>query len=235
MDDEQRASVEIAVQCLQSVYGTDSVPASQVPDLKALFAHLKQPLSEEQLFERREQAEIIKNEGNRLLMAGNKKEAIEQYKQAIALDPENAIFHANLAAGYMALESYELAAKAAQDAIDLDPGYAKAWARLGNALKHLKRVTEARNAYEEALRLDPGLDLARKGLDSLSASPTASNDSLGGGMGGLADMMKGVDLNKLMSDPNFMQMANQMMQSGALNDILKDPSTLNAVKKNMKR
>lgn len=57
-------------------------------------------------------------------------EAIQQYTEAIKLNP-NPVFYSNRAAAYGALNKHEQAAEDAERAIDLDPKFAKGYSRLG--------------------------------------------------------------------------------------------------------
>ena len=49
-----------------------------------------------------ERAEQYKNDGNSALSSDNPLEAISFYKKAIEIMPDNAIYHANLSAAYLA-------------------------------------------------------------------------------------------------------------------------------------
>lgn len=227
LGNEDRESVEIALQCLDNVFDTSSVPASEIPDIKVCLQTQGQK-DQSKTFEgpanNKQEAEKLKAEGNRHLSSGRHDEAISCYQSAINLDPQNSILHSNLAAAQIALGDYEAAVESSQRAVDLDPGYAKAWSRMGTALHQLGRHDKAIEAFQEALCLDPNNENAKQTLKTLQPpSPTPASN--------MADMMGGMDINKIMSDPNFRQMANQMMQSGAFNELLKDPSAVQELMK----
>jgi small glutamine-rich tetratricopeptide repeat-containing protein alpha len=235
---EDRESVEVAIQCLNSVYETDSVSAAALPNIKVCLnpdSFIEKAAASTATADSKELAESLKTDGNKHLAAGRAAEARYCYQQAIDLNPSNPVFHSNLAAALTALGEYEEAVESSQTAVELDPDYAKAWSRLGTALKCLGRKEEALEAFEQSAQLDPKNEQVRQSIAQLSQLEQQKAGKSKGGAPNIAEMMGGMDINKLMSDPNFMQMANQMVQSGALNDLLKDPSAINNIMKNMKR
>lgn len=70
-----------------------------------------------------------------------------------------------------------------------------------------------------------------------SSSPTAAGAGPGAGLGGLADMLGGMggggggmpDIASLMQNPMLMQMAQQMMANGGMDQLLQNPSVANMV------
>lgn len=81
--------------------------------------------------------------------------AITWLRQAIAVDPLQAIAHSNLGAALQdkglsqqALDSYDRA-------LQLRPTYAMAWNNRGNALRSLGRMTAALHSYDQALQIQP--------------------------------------------------------------------------------
>ena len=124
------------------------------------------------------------------------------------------------------LEEHFMALDDANASIKLNPTYSKAYRRAGNAHLVLGEPEEAVTAFEKVLELEPqdttikaALAQARKaaGHEEVQSPSTASNSPLSSGLNGL-------NLGSLMSDPNFMSMANQMMSSGALDNLMKDPN-----------
>src|SRR6266487_1190002 len=81
--------------------------------------------------------------------------ALEAYKQAIFLDPNDADAYANKSEALFRLESYKEALRASEQAIQLDNNLAKAWTNKGVALSNFKRYDEAIDAYDQAICLDP--------------------------------------------------------------------------------
>jgi len=108
------------------------------------------------------------------------------------------------------------------------------------------KFSEAAGAYQRGLEIDPGNSVLKSGLETsrsqAAAAPTPNqNESLsrgapGGGAGaggnpmaGLAGLMGGMggggggmpDLGALLNNPAIMQMAQQMMGNGGMEQIMK--------------
>jgi tetratricopeptide (TPR) repeat protein len=95
------------------------------------------------------------NLGVALAARGHHADAIEHYRQALALHPELAEVHANLGNALRALGRSEEAIDAWRAAVALKPGLAKAHMSLGNALLALGRFDEAIPCYDAVLALAP--------------------------------------------------------------------------------
>jgi tetratricopeptide (TPR) repeat protein len=82
-------------------------------------------------------------------------EALDAYRQALFLDPNNAQAYVGRSRSLHGLKRYKEALLASEQALRLDPNNAEAYVNKGEALYGLKRYEEALAAYEQALRLDP--------------------------------------------------------------------------------
>ncbi|KAJ0065709.1 hypothetical protein NL108_016870 [Boleophthalmus pectinirostris] len=221
---DAKESLEVAVQCLETAYeiSTDDRSLAVPMTLPEIFnaATAKFPaqfqannnsspncLSEEQ----RAEAEALKSEGNEQMKVENYSAAVEFYSQAIALNPQNAVYYCNRAAALSKLGNYAGAVQDCEQAINIDPKYSKAYGRMGLALASLNKHTEAVGYYKKALELDPdnetyksNLKIAEDKMDT--SSPTA-------GMGG-------VDLAGLLSNPGFMNMASTLMNNPQVQQLM---------------
>ena len=96
-------------------------------------------------------------------------EAIEQYAQAIALDPTNVSFLLNngvtLAMAGRSDEALAMFAKVAAIA----PDNADAFQNAGLVLEAQGQIESAKQAFSNALRIDPNRDVSRRHLQALSA------------------------------------------------------------------
>jgi RNA polymerase subunit RPABC4/transcription elongation factor Spt4 len=116
------------------------------------------------------EAEAFNREGVRLYEADQLDAAIAAFRQAVALDPNNAGYHTRLAT---ALDERELDAEALaeyQRAIDLDPRQSLALLNLGYLYSESERYEEARQLWEQVIRIDPSsqdADEARQNLQNL--------------------------------------------------------------------
>lgn len=185
--------------------------------------------------ETRQKAEDLKKQGNDKLTAKAFTEAIALYTEAIALVPDNAVYYANRAAAHSQVGNHQAAVDDSKSAIAIDGKYVKAYSRLGLAYFALGKYQEAiTEGYEKGLALEPNnqhmkdsLQAAKLKLASGGGAPSSSdeaapnaNEGLGnmfqnlmgqmGGQGGQGGMP---DLGSMLSNPNFMQMAQQMAQS----------------------
>ncbi len=89
--------------------------------------------------------------------------AIEAYKQAIRINPDNAYVHYNLGFTYCRLGFHKDAIEAYKQAIRIDPDYAKAHGGLGVAYLLIGDKNSALNEYKILKELD--IDLANKLFD----------------------------------------------------------------------
>ncbi len=86
---------------------------------------------------------------------GNYVKAIEAYKQAIHIEPNNANAYYNLSVTYAHLGLYKDAIEARKQAIRIDPNDAFDYYNLGEYYDHLGLYKEAIEAYKQAIRIDP--------------------------------------------------------------------------------
>jgi tetratricopeptide (TPR) repeat protein len=186
----------------------------------------------------RQRAEALKTKGNEKMTAKQFAEAIELYTEAIALIPTNAIYYANRAAAHSQVGNHELAIEDSKNAIKNDPKYVKAYSRLGLAYFTLGKFEQAiKEGYEPALALEPNnqhikdsLNAARQKLTAspsgAASEPAPAGQAEGGNLGNMFQNLMGAmgggnggngggapDLGAMFSNPNFMQMAQQMAQS----------------------
>jgi tetratricopeptide (TPR) repeat protein len=92
--------------------------------------------------------------------------AIKLIRKAVALQPQAAIFHCNLAEAYRVTGALPEATDHSRKAIRLQPHNADAHNHLGLALQGLGQLTEAVASFREALSLRPDFALAHNNLGS---------------------------------------------------------------------
>jgi small glutamine-rich tetratricopeptide repeat-containing protein alpha len=183
----------------------------------------------------KQKAEDLKVQGNRKMAEQNYPEAIRLYSEAISHNPNNAVFYGNRAAAYSQQGSHDQAVEDSKTAVELDPKYSKAYSRMGHAYFSLTKYQDAIDAYEKGLELDPSnatlkssIEAARNKINSSGLERSTSPPS--GGRGGGSPFPGGVggmpDLGSLLNNPAMMNMAQQMMQSGAFNDLMQNPEMM---------
>jgi len=86
---------------------------------------------------------------------GDYVKAIEAYKQAIRIDPNDTNAYYNLSVTYKDLGLYKDAIEARKQAIRIDPNDAMNYYNLGEYYDHLGLYKDAIEAYKQAIRIDP--------------------------------------------------------------------------------
>lgn len=104
------------------------------------------------------------NLGLELQTLGRTEEAVDQYEQAIRMNPNDAEARNNLGAAYGALGRIDEAIDEYKQAIGINPDYANAHNGLGAAYGQLGETRKAVDAFKEAIRLDPDLAEAQVNL-----------------------------------------------------------------------
>jgi tetratricopeptide (TPR) repeat protein len=94
-------------------------------------------------------------------------EAIEVYREIIAINPRYAEAHYNAGLLYMELDSVAAARRQFDLALKISPLHIRAYYFRGLAAEMLGRGSEALADYQQALRLAPDYELAREGLERL--------------------------------------------------------------------
>lgn len=157
VDDKDPILANNAHQSLQNLTGDDSIPQERQAWedyvrrlLKSLDETGKPPVDTI----KKEQAKLRNQEGYYLLSCGNFLEAEQKFLNAIALDPDNADYHNNLAKSYLNMQRYRDGLQYSMRAIALNPDLAVAYMNEGDAYAGLEKPYEATNAYLEALKLD---------------------------------------------------------------------------------
>jgi tetratricopeptide (TPR) repeat protein len=95
---------------------------------------------------------------------GNARQAVDLIGRALALRPDVAAFHCNLAEVYRALGQLDQAAASCRTALRLEPGYAEAANNLGLVLQAQGRLQEAADQFRQAIQLKPALAMAHNNL-----------------------------------------------------------------------
>jgi small glutamine-rich tetratricopeptide repeat-containing protein alpha len=252
-DSEQSERLSIKPASLQSIFDvfvkTQAKVGSRVPQVSTNPPPVKFPSAEDKA-----KAEKLKQAGNAQMSSKSYDIAIESYTKAITLDASNPVYYSNRAAAYASKGDHSSAVSDAEKAIEVDPSFVKAYSRLGHAQYTLGDYTAAAAAFRRGLELDPSNANLKSGLsnseDRISTDdgppplipdenfpPAQSPGSLpnaGAGLGNMADMLGGMsgggglpDMASMMSNPMFMQMAQNMMANGGLESLMSNPAVAN--------
>jgi len=116
------------------------------------------------------QAEILNAQGVERYEAEKLGDAIVLFRKAIALDPDNATYHLNLAVAYGEKGMDEDALGEYREVLRLDPDNIAAYLNMGYILNEREDTEGARQAWEKVIDLDPAspeADEAREALGGL--------------------------------------------------------------------
>lgn len=178
-----------------------------------------------------EEAQDLKERGNRALAAGDFGGAVRHYSAAIALDPNNHLLFSNRSAAHARAGDYGKALADAERTLELRPDWAKGYSRKAAALEFLQRFEEAKAAYEEGLRHEPGNPQLQDGLRGVEArlaerkllNPFSAPDLL-------ARLEGDPKTRALLGDPEFRQLLDELRtRPAALATKLQDPRVMTAL------
>jgi predicted Zn-dependent protease len=92
--------------------------------------------------------------------------AAEEYRKALAVQPNDATVHNRLGICYQQLRDDAAARQEYDRALALDPGYGEVWNNIGTLEQARKRFKPAVRAYKKAIETKPGLANSWKNLGS---------------------------------------------------------------------
>jgi len=118
-------------------------------------------------------------EGDRLVVEGKYAQAIELYREALLLNPENPGMFVSIARLQIYLSQFEDALENAGNALVLNPGNAQAMAMRGYALGRTDDFVTAETVLQDAIAIDPNFALPYAYLAEILAlrSQTDTGDS----------------------------------------------------------
>uniref|UniRef100_U5EPN8 Putative hsp70-interacting protein n=1 Tax=Corethrella appendiculata TaxID=1370023 RepID=U5EPN8_9DIPT len=243
---DSKESLEVAIQCLENVY---EIPTAAGEESEASGSNndKENPLNYVDLFElfrgtyskvspeRKQEAENLKNEGNRLMKEEKYHEALNIYTQAISLDATNPVFYCNRAAAFSRIGDYNKAADDCKMSLRYDPNYSKAYGRLGLAYSKMNKHELALEAYQNAIRIEPdnvdyknNMSVTQQRLEEQQSGENATAASTGiGGMGG--GLPANFDFAAALNNPALVSMATRMMGDPSIQTMLTQLSGMNNV------
>lgn len=131
---------------------------AQVAKASKLFddALMEMEVSEGQIINPSNLADMFKLKGNRSMQSKSYSEAVELYTCAIALCQRNAVYFCNRAAAFTEMHKYTEAIRDCLKSIEINPSYSKAYSRLGLAYYAQGNYNDAlKKGFLKALQLDP--------------------------------------------------------------------------------
>lgn len=95
-------------------------------------------------------------------------DAIEHYKKAIALEPQDVDSYNDLGLSYHYTGRSDEGLKYVEEGIQKNPNYQRAWLTKGFILAIKGNIPEARNAWEKAYKIDPNSDVGKSSASFLA-------------------------------------------------------------------
>ncbi len=135
------------------IIGTPKLEVLQIKDEGLIYRHLEDYGKVEE--KRFEEAKGYHDRGLAKINLGQYSDAVEDYDEAIRLDPKFAVAYTNRGFAKNSLGQYAAAIEDYDEAIRLDPKDAVAYCHRGSAKDSLGEYTAAIEDYDEAIRLDP--------------------------------------------------------------------------------
>lgn len=219
LDAEQKESLDVARQCLESTYEVDGNDRSALADAQDLYSlfHVKTDVNDDSS----NLAEELKTRGNDQMKLGHYSEALDLYTKAISLNPRNPVYYCNRAAAFSRLEKHQDAIADCKESIKISPT-AKAYGRMGVAYSNMHMYKDAREAYAKAKELDPSNGTYEQNLklaEELLNTSTTSTTNRAAAAAGPAFPGDILDFNSFMNNPALLNMASQMLNDPSFRNI----------------
>jgi small glutamine-rich tetratricopeptide repeat-containing protein alpha len=199
--EEDKESLEVAVQCIGEAFGVDPADKGQANRLSVKPATLQTifdvylktkdkinstaqsaastaPAADTSLSaEDKAAAEKHKQEGNARMTGKQYDEAIDAYTKAIERDPSNPVYFSNRAAAHSSKSDHLSAVADAEQAIELDPKFVRGYSRLGHAHYCIGDYPGAAAAYRRGLELEPNNAAMKSGLQNSETRIASDGDA----------------------------------------------------------
>jgi tetratricopeptide (TPR) repeat protein len=152
------------------------------------------------------------NLGSLLLQKGRVDEAIDQFQQALDLQPNAADVHSNLGGALLQQGRVEEAIAQLQQALQIQPDSTQAHINLGNALLRKGRVNEAIAQFQRVIELQPGLASAHYNLGGALLQAGRVDKAV-------ARLQRALELQPDLADAR-MNLGNALLGKGQLNEAI---------------
>jgi stress-induced-phosphoprotein 1 len=174
-------------------------------------------------------ADEAKAKGNAAFAAGRFEEAVQHFRDAIALATDNHVLYSNRSAAYASLGRYAEALGDAERTVALKPDWAKGYSRLGAAHLGLGDAPKAVEAYEKGLALETSNEALESGLAQARQAASAPRRPVGSGADAVGKMFQGPELwRKVAADPTTRGYLDQPDFVQMLREVQRNPSSLNS-------
>lgn len=189
--------------------------------------------AEKSLKEAREKAyldpvkgEEARERGNAFFKDQKFPEAVKEYTEAIARNPQDHKAFSNRAASYTKLAAFNEALKDAERCIEIDPTFVKGYARKGAVQFFVKEYDDAMTTYSEGLKHDPTNEELRDGLRRCQEQISR------GATGQLSEEEMRARQERAMANPEIQAILSDPIMRQVLQDMSTDPKAAAEHQKN---
>lgn len=120
----------------------------------------------------------LDQKGISLLEQGKFKDAVEQFKQAIAIYPSYSVHYCNLGNALSDLKQYQEAIVQYKKAVSLSPDFATAYCNMADAMLKIRDYLGAELSCKSAIRVDPGYVPAMTNLAEVYLETNRPHDAI---------------------------------------------------------
>ena len=171
-------------------------------------------------------ADEAREKGNELFKEQKYPEAVEQYTESIARNPDDHRVYSNRAACYTKLTAFNEALKDAEKCIELKPDWAKGYTRKGHVEFFTKQYDKALETYQEGLKHDPNNEELKDGLYRTHVEIRK------GSTGQVDEKELAERQQRAMADPEIQGIMSDPVMRQVLNDMSTDPKAAQEHQKN---
>lgn len=170
-----------------------------------------------------ELAEKHNEQGAALYKDGKFPDALKEYEEAVRRNPAVAKYYSNEGQVYIKLMEFQRAKECYETALKKDPEFAKAYHKKGDCHFFLKEFHKALECYEIGLKKDPTNHFCQEGIQKTQAAIY---------MGSNSNEDQEERAKRSMADPEIQSIMRTPEVMNALNDLQKDPKSINKIMSN---
>ena len=170
--------------------------------------------------------EEARERGNAFFKDQKFPEAVKEYSEAIARNPNDHKAYSNRSASYTKLAAFNEALKDAEKCIELEPTFAKGYTRKGHVQFFTKSYDDAVETYTEGLKHDPNNEELKDGLRRCHEQINR------GAMGQLSEEEMKARQERAMANPEIQAILTDPVMRQVLQDMSTDPKAAAEHQKN---
>ena len=150
--------------------------------------------------------EDLKKQGNDYYINESYDKALECYKKAIELSPDNHILYSNISAVYIKKKNFDEALTNAIKSTKINPKWYKSWSRVGTCLMKLNRNDDALISFKKAKELNKEDKYINDMIEKLEVDTEEEDEDINKSMKILPDNM--ANMPNMSNMPNMPNMPN---------------------------